>query len=159
MTDAVTSLRVYTGASATTESAAQTGIDLVSVDNALNSPANRSNFKVAPGANSFEKIVAVKLDTVNGRALSGFWVERTGDTPDGVVIKMGVSDTGSTPTASVSVIATTTMVAGRRYIFDANTYDTTGQKTRYLYLQEQTQISATSGAIETQSIEVGWSQS
>jgi hypothetical protein len=39
---ATVTIRVNTGAAAATESGAQTGIDLISADNATNSPANRS---------------------------------------------------------------------------------------------------------------------
>lgn len=159
MTDAVTTLRVFTGSGAATESAAQTGIDLISADNAVNSSGNRAAHEVAPGANAFEKYLKVKLDTANGHSLSNFWIERTGDLPDGVILKFGVSDTGATPTASMSTIATTTMVEGRRYIWDVGSYDTNNDTTRFLVIQEQVALTAASGAIPTDTIQIGWSQS
>jgi hypothetical protein len=157
MADATTSLRVYTGASAGTESAAQTGIDLVSVDNAVNSPTNRSDNPVASGTNSFEKWMRVKIEAANAHTLANFWVERTGDLPNGVTLKMGVADTPATPTAATSTVATKTMAEGQRYIFDANEY--ASGLTRYLVLQEQTASTASGGSIATESIEIGWSQS
>lgn len=158
MTDAVTTLRVFTGSGAATESAAQTGIDLVSIDNATNSGGNRAAHEVAPGANAYEKWLKVKVDTANGKSLTSFWIERTGDLPDGVILKFGAADTGATPTASTSTVATTTMVAGRRYVWDVGTYDTSGDTTRFLVVQEQVALGAASGAIPTDSFEIGWSQ-
>jgi hypothetical protein len=159
MTDAVTSLRVYTGTNAGTESAGQTGIDLISVDNAVNSAMNRSDNEVVSGTNSFEKWIRIKIDAANGHVLANFWIERSGDLPTGVTIRMGVTDTPATPTASVSTVATTTMADGRRYIFDANTYDATNDTTRYVVVQEQVAMGATVGSIETENFEIGWSQS
>jgi len=158
MTDAVTTLRVYTGTNAGTESAGVSGIDLISADNAINSAPNRTSFEVAPGTNSFEKWLRVKVDVANGHTLTNFWIERDGDLPDGVIVRMGVTDDPATPTASTSTIATTTMADGRRYIFDANTYDANNDTTRYVVIQEQVAASAASGAIETESFEIGWSQ-
>ena len=57
---AALSLRVYTGATAATESAAVTGIDFISADNATNSSGNRSSNPVTVGTNSFEKHLRLK---------------------------------------------------------------------------------------------------
>jgi hypothetical protein len=157
MADATTTLRVYTGTGAGTESAGVTGIDLISADNATNSSGNRSTNKVAPGTNSFEKWLRVKIEAANGHALANFWVVRTGDLPTGVTLKMGVTDTAITPTASTSTVATTTMAEGRQYIFDANEY--VSGLTRYLVLQEQAASTTSGGSIQTENIEIGWSQS
>jgi len=159
MADATATLRVYTGTNAGTESASQTGIDLISVDNAVNTTQNRSDNEVAPGTNSFEKWLRIKIDTANGHTLTNFWIERDGDLPDGVVIKMGVTDTAASPTASTSTVATTTMSSGRRYIFDTNSYDANNDTTRYVVVQEQVAGSASGGSIESQDFEIGWSQS
>jgi hypothetical protein len=153
------SLRVYTGAGAATESAGQAGIDLVSADNALNSGANRTAHEVAPGTNSFEKWMKIALDAANGQAVSSFWVERTGDLPDGVIVKVGTTDTGATPKAALSTVATETMHEGRRYWFDGNEYSEDGDRTRYLVIQEQVAASAADGSIETQTFEWGCSVS
>ena len=40
-----------------------------------------------PGTNSFEKWLRVKIDAANAHTLANFWVERTGDLPDGVTPK------------------------------------------------------------------------
>lgn len=157
--DASVSLRVFTGTDAGTESAAQTGIDLISADNAVNSGGNRTAHEVAPGANSYEKWMRIKVEAANNNSLTDFWVTRTGDLPDGVIIKMGVVDIPATPVVVESTVAMTTMHDGRKYIFDTNVYSSSGAYSRYLVLQEQTTGSAPSGAIATESLEIGWSQS
>ncbi len=159
MTDAVATLRVYTGTDAGTESGAQVGIDLISADNALNSSGNRTAHEVAPGSNSYEKWMRVRIDTANGHTLTDFWITRTGDLPDGVILKMGVTDDPATPVATLSTVATTTMHDDRKYIFDTNEYSADGDHTRYLVLQEQAAGSAPSGAIDTGDFVVGWTQS
>jgi hypothetical protein len=154
---ATVTMRVYTGSGAGTESSAQIGFDLVSIDSAENSPSNRSTNKVAPGSNSFEKWLRLRLDAADGKTVSNFWVERTGDLPDGVVVKIGTTETPATPTASESTVARETMADGRRYWFDAGSYDEAGDHTRYLVLQEQVAADAADGAIDTQTFEWGWS--
>lgn len=112
-----------------------------------------------PGTNSYEKWMRLKVDDAAGFVVSDFWIERAGDLPDGVVIKMGVTDTPATPVATVSTVATTTMADGRRYFFDMGSYDADDDTTRYLVLQEQVVASASNGSIETQSFQWGWSES
>lgn len=153
---ATVSMRVNTGTNAGTESGAVTSFALMDIDSATDDPDGN---QVAPGSNSFEKIIRLKVDDADGQSLSSFWVERTGDLPDGVVVKIGVSDTGTTPTASESAVARETMAAGRRYWFDSGTYDADGDRMRFVYLQEQVSADAATGAIDTQAFEFGWSTS
>lgn len=150
------SLRVYTGTNAGTESAAQTGIALMDIDSAANAPVAND---IAKGANSFEKWMRVKMDDTDGLSFTNFWIERSGDLPDGVTVKMGVTDSPSTPTAATSSIATTTMADGRRYIFDTNVYDADSDTTRYVVVQAIVASTAASGNIEQQVFTVGYSQS
>lgn len=149
------SIRCFTGTGAGTESAAQTAIALLSVDAATDDP---NSHQVTHGTNSFEKWVAVSIDTADGGSFTNFWVEVSGALPTGVVIKMGVTDTPATPTSATSLVATTTMVAGRRYTFDANTYTTNGSKSRYLVLQEQVASTAAAGVIPQQKFTIGYAQ-
>lgn len=148
------SLRVCTGTNAGTESAAQTGFALMDVDSAANDPDNN---EVAPGTNSFEKWMRMALDDADGQTVSGFWVSRTGDLPDGVVIKIGRAADGATPKATLSTVATETMHEGRRYWFDMGEYDTAGDRSAFVVLQEQVASDADSGQIEQQSFAFGWS--
>jgi hypothetical protein len=153
---ATVTLRAYTGSGAATESAALTGIALMSTDSAANTP---NAAQVADGTNSFEKWLRLRLDNPGGETVSGFWIIRTGDLPEGVVIKMGVTDTPATPTTAPSTVASTTLVEGRRYIFDDGSYDTAADHTRYVVLQEQVASGVAPGAIDQQVFEVGWSAS
>lgn len=147
------SMRVCTGANAGTESASAPGIAFMDIDSAAIDPdAN----EVAPGSNSFEKWVRLALDDADGQAVSGFWIERSGDLPDGVTVKLGTTDTPTTPTAAASTVARETMAAGRHYFFDAGAYDEDGARTRYLVLQEIVAADAPSGAIDTQGFTFGW---
>jgi hypothetical protein len=150
------SLRVYTGAGAGTESAPQSGIALMSVDSAANDP---SGHEVAAGHNSYEKYLRLKIDTAEGHEYANFWIERSGDLPDGVVIKLGVTDTPRTPTSTTSTVATTTMADGRRYVFDTAVLAANGETTRYVVIQEQVAANADSGAIEQQVFTIGFAQS
>lgn len=148
------SLRVYTGTNAGTESAPQTGIALLSTDSAGTNPAAA---EVDPGTNSFEKWLRV-LDDSASAAPANYWIERSGDLPVGVVIKLGVTDTPATPTASTSAVATTTMAEGRRYFFDAAATEIVGGfASSYVVLQEQVAADADSGAIDQQVFTIGYS--
>lgn len=144
-------LRVFTGAGGTTMSSAQTAIELVDVD-AL------SGGSVAPGSNSFERWLALRVDVAPTNGVTNFWFQNDGALPDGVIVRFGVTDTPRTPVSTVSTIATMELVSGRRYIFDTNVYTQIGDKTRYLVLQEQALISAPSGAIPQQAPQIGWSE-
>lgn len=148
------SLRVCTGTNAATESAAQTGIALLSVDAATNDPGSH---KVARGANSYEKWVRLAVDAADGKTYSNFWVEcGSSGLPEGVTIKVGFADAGATPTSATSTVAKTTLSAGRRYLWDDTVYDTTGDRTRFLVVQEQVAATAASGAIPQGTLTFGW---
>ncbi len=146
------SLRVFTGTNAATESGPVTGVALMSIDSAAVAP---DTYQVAPGSNSYEKWVAVSVDATDG-SYSDFYVEVAGALPDGVTIKVGTTATAATPTNATSAVAKTTLTAGRRYTFDTATYDTAGQRTAYLVLQEQVAASALAGRIDQQAVTFGW---
>lgn len=148
------SLRVYTGTGAGTESAAQTGIAFMDIDSAANDPDSN---QVAPGANSFEKWLRLRVESADDQTVSGFWVERTGDLPDGVTVKLGISAAPATPVATESTIASKTMHAGQKYYFDAAAYSSAGDHSSYLVLQEIVAADAASGQIDQQLVEFGWS--
>jgi hypothetical protein len=150
---ATVTLRVCTGANAATESPSVTGIAFMDIDSPVIDPdAN----EVTPGTNSMEKWLRLAIDDADGQSVSDFWIERTGDLPDGVTIKVGFATAGATPTTAVSTVARETMAAGRRYFFDTASYDVDGARTDFLVLQEQTTALATSGQIDTQAFAFGW---
>jgi hypothetical protein len=149
------SLRVYTGTGAATESSPLTAIALLSVDAATVDP---NSHRVAPGSSSYEKWLAVKVDSADGTTWSDFSVTCSGALPTGVTIKVGVTATAATPTNATSLVATTTLQAGRRYTFDTSVLSTTGSKSAFLVLQEVVATDAASGAIPQQALTVNYAQ-
>jgi hypothetical protein len=145
-------LRAYTGANAGTESAAQTAIYLGNADT-LN-----SGNSVAPGTFSYERWLALRVDSPPVSGVTNFWFQNTGALPSGVTLRFGVTDMPTTPINSQSLVATTELQTDRRYIFDTNTYTEAGDKTRYLVLQLQALITADDGPIEQQTPAIGWSE-
>lgn len=146
-------LREFTGANAATMSGPIAGVALMSADVASDDP---SGYPVSPGSNSMEKWLAVSIDAADGTSFSNFSIEVTGDLPDGVTIRVGVADAGSTPTSATSQVAKTTLAAGRRFIWDVNTYSADGDRTRYLVLQEAVAATAATGAIPQQVLSFGY---
>lgn len=143
--------RIYTGASAGTESSPQTAIELCATD-ALTGP------DVAPGSYSFERWLRLRVDVAPDVGVANFYVENEGELPDGVTIRFGVTDTPTTPKATVSSVATGELVSGRRYIFDMGPYADIGDHSRYLVLQAQVAAGADSGPIDTQGVTMGWQE-
>lgn len=148
---AVVTLRVDYGTNAATESNAVTAIELSDADSLMGGT-------VDPGSNSYERWLRLRIDTAPVSGVTNFWFQNEGVLPDGVSLKFGVTDTAKTPVATSSAIATTELVPGRHYIWDANTYDTVGDHTRYLVLQLQVAASAASGGIDQQMPVIGWSE-
>ena len=66
------SIRVCTGANAGTESAAVSGIDFLSADNATNSTANRQANPITAGNKSYEKWLRAEVDTAPDNAVDNF---------------------------------------------------------------------------------------
>ena len=151
---AIVTLRCCTGSGAGTESASINGFAFMDIDSATIDPDDN---KVTPGTVSYEKWLRLAIDDADGQTVSGFWVERTGDLPEGVTIKLGIAAAGATPVATASAVATATMAAGRRYWFDSAAYDADNDRTGFLVLQEVVAAGAASGAIDTQAFEFGYS--
>ena len=142
-------LRCYTGTNAGTESAAQSSVNLGSTDEI---PGD----DVVPGTYSFERWVRLRVDSPPALGVANFWFEVTGDLPDGVEVRFGVTDTPATPVATVSTVATHEMQSGRHYIFDTNTYAEAGDHTRYLVFQEHVADTVDPGAIDPLAYTFGW---
>lgn len=145
------SVRCYTGTDAGTESAAQSGIVLCA-DDAL------TGADVEPGSVSFERWIRLRVDTAPTLGVTIFSLTATGELPDGVAIKFGVTDTPATPVDTVSTVATKELTSGQKFIFDAGTYTEVGEHTRYLVLQEVVDADAPSGAIDPQAFLFGWAE-
>lgn len=146
------SLRAYTGTNAAIESVALTDVALISEDAVTGAD-------VVPGTVSFERWLALRVDVAPVEGVTNFWVQNTGDLPEGVSLKFGVTDTSATPVNTVSAVATKDLVSGRRFIFDTSTYTEAGEKTRYLVIQEVVAADADAGAIDPQALRFGWAES
>jgi len=151
VTDAAVTLRVSYGTNAGTESASQTGVTFCAAD-ALSGP------DVAPGTVSYERWMRLALDTANSHSISALSFVGAPSLPTGVTIKYGVTDTPATPVNTTSAIATH-LLDTDRVIWDTNTYDTNGDRSRYLVMQMTVASSATSGPITQNHLTFDWMQS
>jgi hypothetical protein len=133
------SVRVYTGASAGTQSAAVTGIDLVSADNATNSLANRVANPIAVGARSYEKWLKLYLDTAPANGVTNFQVWGDGGVATSSTFYFTANYvTGTTPTSGTSTVANanfTTYTSGTKATWDTASYSNTGSVTRFAVFQ------------------------
>ncbi len=153
---AALSLRVYTSTTATTESAAQTGIDLISADNATNTLGNRQANPVTVATNSFEKHLRLKVDTAPANAVTNFLWWTDGTTTTNVAFRAkeaigtggaspGTGDTTPSATAMATDIDAYTRVVGAKGTWDATSYSTLNNVTKALLLQLQPAAAADPG--------------
>jgi hypothetical protein len=133
------SVRVYTGASAGTESAVVTGIDFTSADNATNSLANRQANPVDVNTRSYEKWLKLKIDTAPANGVTNFKIWGDGAVMTSTTLYWtGQYVTGTTPTTGSSTIANTTFngfTSGNKGTWDTNSYSATNATTRYSVFQ------------------------
>lgn len=153
---ATVSLRVYTGTNAATESAAVTGIDFISADNATNSLANRQANPVTVGTNSFSKHLRLKIDSgiINSVGNVKFWTDGSGQANVALRAKLAVGTGGASPgtgdstpsaTALTGDVDAYTLTSGSKGTWDSASYTTNTHVTKALVLQLQPNASATAG--------------
>lgn len=153
---ATVTVNVYTGTNAATESAAVTGIDFISADNATNSLGNRTTFPVTVGTNSFSKAVRLKITVAPSNGITNvlFWTDGTGQANVGLRAKLAQGTGGATPgTGGVTNTATAltsdadayTYTSGAKGTWDAASYVTVNNVTKALILQLQPTGAATPG--------------
>ena len=147
----VISTSVFTGTNGGTEHTGQSTVTLCAAD-AL------TGGNVIAGSVSYERWIALRVDTAPPSGATSFSITNTGSLPTGVSILFGVTDTPKTPVNTVSTIATMDLQSGRTYIFDVSTLTAIGQHTRYLVLQEVAAAGTAAGAINTQAVKFGWSE-
>jgi hypothetical protein len=139
MTAALT-LRVFTEADAGTMSAAVAGIDMVSADNAINSLGNRQAYPVMAGTCSYEKWVALRVDTAPANGCAAFKIWGDGSVAADSTFYFGVVDaaSGATPVATASSVATTDftgVTSGAKADWDTGSLTTIGQLTDFAVFQ------------------------
>jgi hypothetical protein len=143
------SLRVYTGSAAGTQSAAVTGVDLISADNATNSLANRQANPITVNTNSYEKWLKLFVDTAPANNVSNFLAWGDGGVQTSTTLRVtGNYITGTTPTTATSSVANTTFTnftSGNKLTWDAGPYTNTSATTRYLVFQLQVGSDASPG--------------
>lgn len=136
---AALSVRVYTGASAGTQSAAVTGIDFISADNATNTLANRQANPITVGTNSYEKWLKLYVDTAPANGVTNFKIWGDGAVQTSTTLNWtGQYVTGTTPTNGTSTIANSTFTnftANNKGTWDTVSYSTTGAVTKYAVFQ------------------------
>lgn len=158
---AALSVRVYTGSSAGTESAAVTGIDWISADNATNSSGNRGTYPVTAATNSFEKHVRLKIDTAPGTSVSAFkfWMSTSAVANVALRAKLAVGTGGASPGTGDATPTATTMTgdadaysytSAAKGTWDSASYSTINNVTKALLLQLQPSGSAANGDIAQQ---------
>lgn len=141
------SVRVYTGASAGTESGAVTGIDFISADNATNSLANRQANPINVGDSSYEKWLKLKIDTAPANGVTNFLIWGDGAVQTSTTLYWtGQYVTGTTPTNGTSTIANTNFnnfTSGNKGTWDTASYSATNATTKYAVFQLD--VDATAG--------------
>lgn len=163
------SLRVYTGTNAATESAAVTGIDLISADNATNSSGNRAANPVAVGTNSFSKHLRLKVDTAPANAVTNFqvWTDGSGQANVALRGKLSVGTGGATPGTGDTTPSATALTgdadayswtSGAKAQWDSASYSTQNNVTKALVLQLQPTVSAVAGNIAQETVNYSYDE-
>jgi hypothetical protein len=132
-------VRVYTGSAAGTQSAAQTGIDLISADNATNTLANRQAYPITVGTRSYEKWIKLYVDTAPANGVTNFLIWGDGAVSTSTTLYFtGNYVTGVTPTSVTSTVANanfTTYTSSNKATWDTASYSATGSVTKYAVFQ------------------------
>jgi hypothetical protein len=153
---ATVTVNVYTGASGVTESAAVTGIDFISADNATNTLGNRTANPVVVGTNSFSKQIRLKATVAPANGITNFlvWTDGAGTANVGLRLKAAQGTGGATPgtggvTNSATALSADTdayaATSGAKVQWDASAYTAINNVTKYILLQLQPTGAATPG--------------
>lgn len=159
---ATITLRVYTGASAGTESGAVTGADLISADNATNSLANRQANPIVAGTRSYEKWLKLKVDAAPANAVTNFqlWGDGAVDTSTTLYFTANYV-TGATPTAVTSTVAATSFTgytAGNKATWDTASYTATNATTRFAVFQLAIDSTRGPGPVAQETVSYSWDE-
>lgn len=159
---ATITLRVYTGASAGTESGAVTGIDMISADNATNSLANRQANPIVAGTRSYEKWLKLKVDAAPANAVTNFqlWGDGAVDTSTTLYATANYV-TGATPTNGNSTVANTTFTnftSGNKMTWDTASYTATNATTRYAVFQLAIDATRGPGPVTQETVSYSWDE-
>ena len=135
---AALTLRVYTS-TGPTESAAVTGIDFISADNATNSLANRQANPITVGTASYEKWLKLKIDTAPANGVTNFKVWGDGGVMTSTTLYMTANyatyQQGTTATSTIANGNFTSYTAGAKGTWDTASYSATNATTKFLVFQ------------------------
>jgi hypothetical protein len=148
---------VYTGASAATESAVQTGISFLSIDSAATDGTTRSTNPVVAGTTSFTKHIRLKATVAPAVSWGAvkFWTDAAGMTNVGLRAKLAQGTGGATPgTGGTTPSATAltgdadayTYTSGAKGTWDAATYSAVNTVSKEMILQLSPSGAAAPGA-------------
>lgn len=137
------SIRVQTTTSPGSMSPAQTGVDLISADNSTNTLANRQSNPItipsgASSAFSYEKWVKLAVDVAPANAVTNFKAWCAQSAPEtGVTLAADPAVVSYTTPVSTSRTTAATMptTSGAAFQWDAASYSSIAQVTKYLVLQ------------------------
>lgn len=142
------SLRVYTS-TGPTESGAVTGADLISADNATNSLANRQANPITVGTNSYEKWLALKVDTAPANAVTNFkiWGDGAVQTSTTLVFTAAyvTYQQGTTAASTIANTTFTNFTSGNKATWDSASYSATNATTKRVVFQLQVDSTAPAG--------------
>lgn len=142
------SLRVYTGAGPT-QSAARTGIDLISADNDANSLANRQANPITVGSNSFEKWLKLFIDTAPANGVTNFRIWGDGTIQTSTTLRFTSNyvtyQQGTTAATTIGNTNFTSYTAGAKATWDTASYSATGATTKFVLFQLQVDPTANPG--------------
>ena len=142
------SLRVYTS-TGPTESGAVTGADLISADNATNSLANRQANPLTVGTNSYEKWLALKVDTAPANAVTNFkiWGDGAVQTSTTLVFTAAyvTYQQGTTAASTIANTTFTNFTSGNKATWDSASYSATNATTKRVVFQLQVDSTAPAG--------------
>lgn len=143
------SLRVYTSTAPGTESAAVTGIDLISADNATNSLANRQANPITVGTNSYEKWLKLKIDTAPANGVTNFKIWGDGAVDTSTTLKFTSNyvtyQAGTTAATTIGNALFTAYTADNKATWDTASYSATGATTKFVLFQLQVDSTAGPG--------------
>jgi hypothetical protein len=136
---ATLTLRVYTGNQPGTQSSAVTGIDFISADNATNTLANRQANPITVGTRSYEKWLALRVDTSPSNSVANFkiWGDGAVMASSTLWFTAGLT-TYSTATSASSSWANTSFngfTANYKATWDTGWYYTVGSVTKFVVFQ------------------------
>jgi hypothetical protein len=145
---ATVTIRVNTGATASTESGAVSGIDLISADNATNSPANRSANPITANEKSYEKWITARVDVAPDNYCNNFELWGDGAVQSSTTLYLGKTATGVTPTSADSTVATnawTTYQATGKFAWHATNMTGVGSTSDFAVFQLDVDSDAAAG--------------